>query len=88
MAGGSWVCGEFEANLDAQVAYIEADTAVYASALVEQTGSQLGLNRISHEDLGSTTYVFDDTMGAGVTVYIIDTGVLPTHSVSLDFLSS
>ena len=39
-----------------------------------------GLARISHRNHGSTTYVYDSSAGTGTFVYVIDTGVLPTHT--------
>jgi oryzin len=55
---------------------------VYASALTTQTGATWGLGRISHEDPGYTTYIYDSTAGSGVTVYVVDTGIYTSHSVS------
>jgi len=50
------------------------------SALLSQTNAPPGLARISHKEAGNSTYVFDSTAGAGITAYIVDTGVLVTHS--------
>ncbi|KAL2063402.1 hypothetical protein VTL71DRAFT_5207 [Oculimacula yallundae] len=62
------------------VAYIEKDQKVYASALTSQSSSTWGLGRISHRNQDSTTYIYDSTAGAGTTVYVVDTGILTTHS--------
>jgi len=59
------------------VAYVEPDAIVTASAT--QSPATWGLDRIDQRDLplsGSYTY---DTDGAGVTAYIIDTGILFGH---------
>lgn len=88
MAVGDWKCMSLEAD-DAtinelaasnEVSYVEADVVVKASRLVQQTGGPAGLARISHAAVGSQNYVFDDSAGAGVTVYVVDTGVRSTHS--------
>jgi hypothetical protein len=34
--------------------------------------------------VGSTSYVFDDSAGAGITAYVVDTGIRTTHSVSVE----
>lgn len=70
--------GEIAASPD--VAYIEKDQKVYASALTSQTGATWGLGRISHRDQDSTTYIYDSTAGSGTTVYVVDTGILTTHT--------
>lgn len=47
------------------------------------TSSPAGLNRISHADgLGSNGYVFDNSSGSGIVAYVVDTGIMTTHSVS------
>ncbi len=60
------------------VDYIEADSVV--SIDTTQTGATWGIDRIDQRALPlSTTYTYNYT-GAGVTAYIIDTGILITHS--------
>lgn len=49
-------------------------------ALTSQTGAPWGLGRISHKNLVTTPYIYDTTAGAGVTVFVVDTGILITHS--------
>ncbi|KAH7360896.1 putative subtilisin-like protease [Rhexocercosporidium sp. MPI-PUGE-AT-0058] len=61
------------------VSYIEADTKVKINALVSQPAAPAGLRRISHAAAGETGYIFDSTAGAGITAYIVDTGILTTH---------
>lgn len=60
------------------VAYIEADQVITLSTT--QAGATWGLDRIDQVDLPlSTTYTYNNT-GAGVTAYIIDTGIRYTHT--------
>ena len=61
-----------------QVAYVEADQTVTASAT--QTPATWGLDRIDQRNLPlSNSYTYNAT-GAGVKAYIIDTGVRFSHS--------
>lgn len=63
---------------DPRVAYIEADQPVHAFAT--QSSATWGIDRIDQTALPlSATYTYDYT-GAGVKAYIIDTGILLTHS--------
>jgi subtilisin family serine protease len=63
---------------DTRVAYVEPDSAVHATAT--QTGATWGLDRIDQRALPlSGTYAYTAT-GAGVTAYVIDTGIRKTHS--------
>ena len=60
------------------VAYIEQDQQVQAAAT--QSGATWGLDRIDQRDLPlNSTYNYTPT-GAGVRAYIIDTGILLSHS--------
>ncbi|KAF2840346.1 secreted protein 2 [Patellaria atrata CBS 101060] len=61
------------------VDYIEKDAIVTADTYVTQTGAPWGLARISHRARGFTTYVYDDSAGAGTCAYIIDTGIQTSH---------
>ena len=63
-----------------KVAYVEADTRVKTTALLSQSNATTGLARISHAAAGNSTYVFDSTAGAGIVAYVVDTGILVTHS--------
>ncbi len=63
---------------DPNVAYVEEDG--YVSINATQTGATWGIDRVDQRNLplsGSYTY---DTTAAGVHAYIIDTGVLLSHS--------
>jgi subtilisin family serine protease len=63
---------------DARVAYVERDSAVHATTT--QPGATWGLDRIDQHALPlSGTYGYTAT-GAGVTAYVIDTGIRKTHS--------
>ncbi|KAI9175415.1 hypothetical protein H9P43_006776 [Blastocladiella emersonii ATCC 22665] len=63
-----------------KVAAVEADATVYATAVQSPAGSW-GLTRISQRDLNlSAGYEYPDRAGEGATAYVIDTGVLVSHS--------
>lgn len=70
------------------VDYIEQDTMVATAAYVQQPGAPWGLGRISHRAKGATSYVYDESAGAGTCSYILDTGIDVTHAVSAHLLSS
>ena len=63
---------------DPRVAYVEEDGIVTASAT--QSGATWGIDRVDQRNLPlSGTYVYNRT-ASGVHAYIIDTGVLGSHS--------
>lgn len=65
---------------DPRVAYVEPDGPVTAFAATTQIPATWGLDRIDQAGLPlSTTYSYTNT-GAGVTAYVIDTGVRTGHS--------
>lgn len=62
---------------DPDVALVEEDGIIHASAI--QTSATWGLDRIDQTNLPlNNTYSYSNT-GAGVTAYIIDTGIHITH---------
>ncbi|KAL2130954.1 hypothetical protein VTI74DRAFT_5737 [Chaetomium olivicolor] len=62
------------------VEYVEEEAIFTINNYVSQTGAPWGLGRISHRAKGSTTYVYDDSAGAGTCSYVIDTGIYTGHS--------
>ncbi|EFQ30175.1 subtilase [Colletotrichum graminicola] len=85
--------GEFdEATIEAikaspEVAVVEPDYYMYLSdfevderALTTQTGAPWGLGSISHKTKGSTQYVYDTSAGANTYAYVVDSGVISTHT--------
>jgi subtilisin family serine protease len=63
-----------------QVEYIQQDAEVHSQDIQFEDGAPWGLGRISHTEKGSTTYAFDSSAGEGTCSYVIDTGILVTHS--------
>ncbi|KAL3297548.1 alkaline proteinase [Colletotrichum asianum] len=74
-----------------EVALVESDYYMYLSdfvveevnpkrALTTQSGATWGLGTISHRTSGSTQYVYDTSAGANTYAYVVDSGVLSTHS--------
>ncbi|RXW13658.1 hypothetical protein EST38_g12201 [Candolleomyces aberdarensis] len=91
------VCNGFAAHLNPvslallqalpDVESIEEDGVVQTMATVTQTDAPWGLGRLSSQkklDSSRSTfeYTYDDSAGAGVDIYIIDTGV---HTEHVDF---
>ena len=63
---------------DSRVAYVERDELVKVQQT--QSGATWGLDRVDQRQLPlSSSFSFTRT-GAGVTAYVIDTGIRPTHS--------
>ncbi|KAK3346192.1 serine protease [Lasiosphaeria hispida] len=63
-----------------EVSYIEQDAYISLNAQLTQGSATTGLARISHADTGERGYVFDSSAGEGITAYVVDTGILITHS--------
>lgn len=64
---------------DPAVEYIEQDAKVQLNAKLIQGAATTGLGRLSHENPGNRSYVFDSTAGEGITAYVVDTGIRVTH---------
>ncbi|HXI12396.1 MAG TPA: S8 family peptidase, partial [Thermoanaerobaculia bacterium] len=65
-------------SLDPRVDYVEEDG--YVSMWASQANATWGLDRVDQRDLPlNSTYNYDRT-GAGVKAYILDTGILATHT--------
>ena len=63
---------------DPRVAFVEEDSEITLSTT--QTGATWGIDRIDQRNRPlSTTYTYNST-GAGVKAYVIDTGILATHT--------
>ncbi|KAF9728368.1 proteinase B [Paraphaeosphaeria minitans] len=88
--------GEFDENTLAEikanpnVAAVEPDQLVYLPFKVEQvfdkrtlttqTDAPWGLGAISHRNGSSTSYVHDSTAGQDTYAYVVDTGIVTTHT--------
>ncbi|KAI0023912.1 subtilase [Xylariomycetidae sp. FL0641] len=68
-----------ELNDSDEVSFVEHNQYVKASKLVVQDNATPGLERLSHAEAGTAGYVFDDSAGEGITVYVVDTGIMTTH---------
>ncbi|KAF4972528.1 hypothetical protein FSARC_915 [Fusarium sarcochroum] len=58
----------------------EEDASLAKRALTTQTGAPWGLGTVSHRTKGSTSYIYDTTAGTNTYAYVVDTGILATHS--------
>lgn len=78
-----------DADSPAKVDYIERNVIVPAASYVTQHEAPWGLGRISHKGpenfTDGTTYVYDDSAGEGVCVYVLDSGIRVDHEVSALF---
>jgi len=75
-----------------QVSYIEQDQVFSITSAIDseveepmasitQTGATWGIDRIDQRDLPlNQRYVYNDIAGSNVDVYVVDTGVLTTHT--------
>ncbi|ORZ23883.1 peptidase S8/S53 domain-containing protein [Lobosporangium transversale] len=86
---GSWkgYAGQFSLDLLKEleshndVEYIEEDTMVWAWGMESESAPSWGLTRISQRILDlKKDYSYASTAGAGVDVYVIDSGVYKDHS--------
>ncbi|KAG6288745.1 hypothetical protein E4U46_003066 [Claviceps purpurea] len=67
-----------------EVAYVEADQWMHTSGTVSQANAPLGLQRLSQKaqpgkGKGKGSYLFDESAGEGIMVYVVDTGVRISH---------
>lgn len=68
-----------EINSADEVSYIEADTRVRLSNVVTQQNATTGLARLSSSQPGAMTYTYDGSAGAGITAFVVDTGIMTDH---------
>ena len=65
------------------MAFVEKDSLVHANEFDIEKGAPWGLARVSHRQPLSLSsfdqYLYDSEAGAGVTAYVIDTGVNVKH---------
>ncbi|KAF6808807.1 alkaline proteinase [Colletotrichum sojae] len=80
-----------EIKASPEVALVEPDYYMYLSdfvveeinpkrALTTQSGATWGLGAISHRAGSSSQYVYDTTAGAGTYAYVVDSGVVTSHT--------
>ncbi|KAK4234096.1 peptidase S8/S53 domain-containing protein [Achaetomium macrosporum] len=63
-----------------EVEYVEEEAVFTINTYVSQSSAPWGIARLSHKARGSSTYVYDDSAGAGTCAYVIDTGIYTAHS--------
>ncbi len=56
------------------------DADVSTRALTTEASATWGLGAISHRSGSSTSYIYDTSAGAGTFAYIVDSGILSTHT--------
>lgn len=64
------------------VDYIEQNAVFTINDYVTQKDVPWGLARISHRSKNQTSYMYDESAGAGTCSYVIDTGIYVEHSVT------
>ncbi|KAF1976276.1 subtilisin-like protein [Bimuria novae-zelandiae CBS 107.79] len=81
-----------EIKANPEVAMVEPDTVAYLPyevnevftekkrALINQSGAPWGLGAISHKTGSSTSYIYDTTAGQNTYAYVVDSGVINTHT--------
>ncbi|KAH8171346.1 subtilase family protein [Sarocladium implicatum] len=58
----------------------QTETSIESRALTTQSpAGSWGLADASHKAVGASDYVYDDSAGAGQTVYVVDSGIRITH---------
>ncbi|WQF76095.1 Putative peptidase S8 propeptide/proteinase inhibitor I9 [Colletotrichum destructivum] len=58
----------------------DVDAELSERALTTQSGAPWGLGATSHRSPGSTSYIYDTSAGADTFAYVVDSGVLATHT--------
>ncbi|KAJ4288578.1 proteinase B [Kalmusia sp. IMI 367209] len=58
----------------------EVDEVNSKRALTTQTGAPWGLGAISHKTGSSTSYIYDSTAGQNTYAYVVDSGIITTHT--------
>jgi oryzin len=48
--------------------------------MITETNTTWGLGTVSHRTSGSDTYIYDSTAGSGTYAYIIDSGLMTSHT--------
>lgn len=61
-----------------EVAYIEQD-AIFTTTATQTNPPSWGLGRVSSKNRGATSYKYQNSAGAGVTAYVVDTGINAAH---------
>ena len=69
-----------EMKADPRVAYVEPDVTVHATTVNTETGAGWNLDRIDQRSLPLNSAYSYGVTGAGVNVYILDTGIRYTHA--------
>jgi subtilisin family serine protease len=69
-----------EIRLLPEVEYVEEDAIFTINEYVSQSRAPWGIARISQQDPGSSTYVYDSSAGEGTCSYVVDTGIDTDHS--------
>jgi subtilisin family serine protease len=78
MQGGASQLAAVRADPD--VAYVEPVQQYSIDATVVQAGATWGLDRIDSRTGTNGSYTYNSSAGAGVTAYIIDTGIRSSHT--------
>jgi len=66
---------------DDLIEFIEADQEVHVAACATQNNADWGLDRTDQRTVDlDNTYRYDSVAGSGVDAYIVDTGILTTHT--------
>jgi len=63
-----------------EVEYVEEEAVFTINAVVTQSNAPWGLARISSTTRSTTSYKYDDSAGEGTCSYVIDTGIMISHS--------